>query len=816
METLLQDIRYGFRTLTKAPGMALMALLAIALGIGATTFVFAVVDAVLLRSLPYRDAGRLVWMSEAHNRDPGMSFAWLNFQDYRSQNRSFEQMAAIQPRSLVLRAGSELPEQLASQVVTHEFFSTLGVSLVRGRDFTAPDDTPSSQPVCILSFSMWQRRLGADPGILGRSVTLNDRDFTVIGILPASFEFRGDAGDVLAPYGLWTNEPGMDDRQSHSGTYVVARLKSGITIEQARADLDTISQRLQQQFPATNAGNWVDARPLRDFVVRNVRPALLILMAAVACLLLIACGNVANLLLARSTARARELAVRSALGATRARLLRQLLTESLLLSACGGLLGVLLASWVTTAAASLSPDVLPRAAEIHVSGGVLGFTFALSLLTGLLFGAAPALRASSADLNDALKEASRSAIGGHQGLRSSFVVAQLALSLALLVAAGLLIRSFARVLRVDLGFNPHGVLAAIVVIPSTRYPDIPRAEAFFDQAIRNIDQIPGVTSAATITPLPLMGNEWDTSVRPEAMSKPQQGWPETDIHYVTPAYLQTMQVPLLAGRNFSAVDNQTAPLVVLVNQEFIRRMWPDRNPLGLHLRLGGRQLDGAPDDQTPLRTVVGVVQDVYQYGLDQPVVPEVYLPTTQNLRGNVVRRRDLVVRTALADPAAVAEQVRKAVAAADPDQPIANLRTMDQYLNDSLALRRLTLMLLGTFSAIAVLLATTGVYAVLSYWVLQRTREIGIRVALGASRAQVLRLVMARSLRLGLTGVAIGVATALASSRLLSRLLFGVRPTDAVTLSLVTLGLLLVVLLASYIPARRAMQVDPMTALRHE
>jgi putative ABC transport system permease protein len=390
------------------------------------------------------------------------------------------------------------------------------------------------------------------------------------------------------------------------------------------------------------------------------------------------------------------------------------------------------------------------------------------------------------------------------------------MSLALLVAAGLLIRSFSRVLRVDLGFNPHGVVSAVIVVPESHYSRVRPTEEFFEQALRNIERIPGVSSAATITPLPLLGNEWDTGVKPEGMTKPSQGWPETDIHYVSPDYLNTMQVSLLAGRNFTRADNENSQEVVLVNREFVRRFWAGRDPLGRTLRLGGRQLDGPPDDQSSVRSVVGVVEDVHQYGLDQPVVPEVYMPTSQGMRDHPLTRRDLVVRSAAGDPVALADEIRKAVAAADTGVPLRRFSSMDQYLADSLALRRLTLLLLAVFAMAALVLAATGVAAVLSHWVTQRTREIGLRLALGATRNQVLQFVLTRSLRLGLAGILFGLAIALASSRLLSRLLFGVPPTDLLTLIVVVTLLCAVALLASYLPARRASRTDPMTALRCE
>jgi putative ABC transport system permease protein len=598
---------------------------------------------------------------------------------------------------------------------------------------------------------------------------------------------------------------------------LVGRLKPGITVEQARADLDTVSERLQKQYPETNAGNWVDVRPLRDQVIGDVRPALYILFGGVVCLLLIACGNVANLLLSLSRSRTREFAVRSALGASRGRLLRQLLTESILLSLAGGAMGVLLAAWATAAASHLSSDTLPRAAGIHINGMVLAFTVAVSVLTGIIFGCAPAIQGAAADVNDALKQSSPSAVGGrHQRLHGVFVVIQLAMSLVLLVAAGLLIRSFTRVLRVDLGFNPHDVVSAVIVVPESHFSKVRPTEEFFEEALRNIEHIPGVTSAATITPLPLLGNEWDTGVKPEGLAKPSQGWPETDIHYISPDYLKTMQVSLLSGRNFTAADNEDAQEVVLVNREFVRRFWPGRDPLGLTLRLGGRQLDGPPDDQSSVRTVIGMVEDVHQYGLDQPVVPEVYMPTSQGLRNRPLQRRDLVVRAAVTDSAALADQIRKAVAAADPEVPLRRFSSMDQYLAESLALRRLTLILLAAFAMAALLLAATGVAAVLSHWVTQRTREIGLRLALGATRSQVLQFVMTRSLRLGITGIILGLIVALGSSRLLSRLLFGVRPTDLFTLTVVVTVLVVMALLASYLPARRASRTDPMTALRCE
>ncbi len=818
MGRLWQDVRYAKRMLLRAPAFTAIAVATLALGIGATTIMFAVVNGVLLRPLPYKDSDRLVYLQEAYRRNPGMSVSVPNFLDWRADNRVFSSVSAIQAAAMTLTGSGGVAQQLDGRYVSFDFLRTLGISPILGRDFSSTDDAPGAARTVMLSYGAWQRIFGGERSVLGRTITLNQQPYTVIGILPRGFVWRDTQPDVVAPLGLQFTEKWTQNRSAHAGVYAVARLKDGVTVEQAQADLDRIAARLQKDFPATNADDWVSVRSLHAFVVRNVRSALLMLMGAVALLLLIACANVANLILTRAASRRKELAIRSALGASRARLITQLLTESVILGCLGGAIGALIAVWGTRALVLSGPDALPRLQDVGVDFRVLAFALGVSVFTGIVFGMVPAWHASSSDSQTTLKEGGRdSSAGASRRLRDGLVIAELSLSFALLLGTGLLVHSFMRVMQVDPGFNPHHVLSALMIMPDLKYHDQDKASLFYDEVMRNVRAIPGVQAASSIMPLPLSGNEWDTSYWIEGDPAPTVGnTPSVEVGYFGPAYLETMQIPLLAGRTFADTDTAHSMPVVVVNEDFAKKHWPNQNPIGKHIRLsvrpGGKGEEG---EDVPWREVVGVIGTVKQYGLDSPVVPQVYTPFAQPTGPGANQGTVIVVRTA-ADPASYGEALRIAVAKADPDQAISEVETMDQYLAASLASRQMTMALLAGFAGLALLLAAIGIYGVISYTVAQRTREIGIRMALGARREQVLGLILRGAGTVIAVSVIVGTVLSLALGRSLKSFLFGVSATDGAVFAIVIAFLAAIALLASYIPARRATKVDPMVALRYE
>jgi putative ABC transport system permease protein len=805
MDTLLQDVRYAFRMLAKNPGFAAIATLTLALGIGANTAIFSVVNAVLLRPLPYRDPARLVLMNEETKQLPGMSVAYPTYLDWRNRNRSFERISAVQPAQFTL-SGVDRPERLGGWNISADFFATLGVTPLLGRDFSAQDDKPGAPAVAILSNGLWKRRFGSDPSIVGRALTLSGRSVTVIGVLSPDFRFYYGDAELFLPLGA--NADSMMSRDDHPGIYVVGRLRPGATLGSARADMDTIARRLEQQHPETNTGCRVAVKSLAEDVVSILRPVLLVLAAAVGFVLLIACANVANLLLARASTREKEIAIRRALGASRMRVLRQVLTESAFLSLAGGALGLILAAWLTDVLLALVPASLPRMDEVRLDGAVLGFTLVLSLLTGLVFGVAPAWQASRSDVLEPLKEATRGSTAGRgqQRFRSILVVSEVALALVLLAGAGLMARSFLRLQQVDPGFRPDHLLSAQLVLPRTKYPDAAHIVNFSEELVAHVATLPGVVSAGLVNPLPLTQEGWQTDFWVDGRPVPARGEaPNSDYHVVSGDYFKAMGIPLLHGRPFDDSDRKDSPPVVLVNETLARRYWPDQDAVGRRMRTGSLA------DPGPWLTVVGVVGDIKQYGLDQDQKTQYYRPQRQL----PLLQMSLVVRTA-GDPEAMTASLRQAVESVDADQPIYNIRTMEGWLSDTTAPRRLSLLLLGAFAATALLLAAVGIYGVLAYSVTQRTHEIGIRMALGARRSDVLIMVFRQGLRLVLVGAALGVAAAVALTRLMSSLLFGVSPTDPPTLGLVCLVLVGTALLACLVPARRASGVDPMIALRCE
>ncbi|MBA2502807.1 MAG: ABC transporter permease [Pyrinomonadaceae bacterium] len=806
MNTLWQDIRFAVRMLLKNPGITAVVVLVLALGIGANTTIFSVVNAVLLRPLPYEDPDRLVRLSEDSPQVPEMSISYPNFLDWREQNGVFSSIAAMQFRSLNLIGVNE-PERLPGRAVSAQFFDVLGVKPALGRSFMAEEDRPGANRVCIVSDGLWKRRFGSDPSLVGKQLTLSDQSYTVIGVLPSSYRF-GTPTDIFVPIGLRADE--MMERGSHPGIYAIARLKPGVTVEQARSELINMAQRISQQY--SMAGNSATLKPLREVFVEDVRTSLLILLGAVGFVLAIACANVANLLLARAAARGREIAIRAALGAGRMRIVRQLLTESVLLACLGGIIGLLLALWGIDVLRTASIDSLPTVAVIKLDTSVLIFTFLISILTGIIFGLAPALGASKTDLNETLKESGRGAgASPRRGLaRNLLIITEVALSLVLLVGAGLLVKSFLRILDTDPGFNPDKLLTVQIARMAGK-DEGRKVSDFFTELNQRLAALPGVEAVAHSNGLPLLGAS-DTSFAIEGRPKPEPGkQPQTMFYVTSPDYLQAMGIRLIKGRFFNSQDTQGSPRVAVIDEAFARQQFPNEDPIGQRL---------AGNDNNPSTEIVGVVAHVKHFGLDatERIQPQLYLPFNQapdSVLPSMGGRMNLIIRTAI-DPLTLAAAVRREVQAVDRNQPVYNINTMEQTLAQSLATQRLSMTLLTFFAGVALLLAAIGIYGVLSYAVTQRTHEIGLRMALGAQRKDVLKLVVGQGMMLVVVGIIIGLVASFILMRLMASLLYGVSATDPVTFASVALLLAVVALLACYIPARRAMRVDPMIALRYE
>ncbi|MGB0034825.1 MAG: ABC transporter permease [Candidatus Acidiferrales bacterium] len=814
MQTLLQDIRYGIRMLGKNLGFTLIAVFTLALGIGANTAIFSVVNAELLRPLPFRNPDQLVrvWTTNSRAGTKSGAISYPDFADWRSQNKVFEKMTAYTDASFTL-TGIEQPAHLQGEMVSAETFEMLGVAPELGRTFL-PGEDEAHHHVVVLSHQVWKERFRGDPGVIGRTITLDSSGFTVVGVMPASFNFPMQR----VPAAVWVTFSTMQESSDNSPTMLqergahfllaMARLKPGVSLAQAQAGMDVISSGLAKQYPDTDTFFGVRLVSEQAEITSAIRPALFVLLVAVGFVLLIACVNVANLLLARATTRAREIAIRAALGAGRNRVVRQLLTESFLLAFLGGLLGLIIAMWGSEILVRMSPDSLPRAAEIHMDGWVLAFTVAASLVTGILFGLAPALQIARSNLVDTLKEGSLSTTaGGHRHrLRSSLVIMEMALALVLLVSAGLLIRSLVRLQSVNPGFDPQHVMASNVDLPDQKFPDAKKAE-FFRQLIPQLRALPGVQSAAAIFPLPMGGDEMRTSLEIEGRPVAKRDMAHTSIRVITPAYFETMRIPLLQGRAFSDRGDANATQTIIVNEALARRYFPNENPVGKHVR-PGISLGAGPG---PMREIVGVVGNVRFKDLTTEWYPESYIPYAQLPFGEAT----IVVRT-VNDPKTLAKPIADTVRKFDSDMPTYAIKTVEDYLNSTIAIPRFNAVLLGVFAGVALLLTAVGLYGVISYSVAQRTHEIGIRMALGAQPADMLRLVVGQGFRLALVGVGLGLAAAFGLTRFLSSMLFGVASTDPVSFIGVAIVLLSVVFLACFVPARRAMRVDPMVALRYE
>jgi predicted permease len=813
MQTLWQDLRYGARMLVKNPVFTLIAVFTLALGIGANTAIFSVVYAVLLKPLPYHEPERLSLLWTKLDKI-GLEQNWVSepeVLDFREQAKLFEGFGVLFGGSFVLTGAGE-PEQLTGAQISTNFFSLLGTRLKAGRDFAPEEEKPGASRVAILSHSFWQRRFGGEQSVIGSAIYLSGRPTVVVGILPANFalmiptEAHVPANiDVWIPY---AEDYAKQDRHSH-GLTVIARMKPGVTLDQAQEEMKAIAARL---YPLhyTNTGFEVKVVPLHGDIVKKLRPALLVLLAAVGFVLLIACANVANLLLARAAAREKEIVVRAALGAGRIRLVRQLLTEGALLALLGGALGVAMAVWGVDALLALSPADLPRLDETSINIPVLVFTFAIAAMTGALFGLFPALQASKTNLTQSLKDGGRSVAGGvsSQRLRNTIVVAEIALSLVLLIGAGLLMRSFMRLTQVDPGFDAGNVLSVKLSLPRAKYKDGAASANFYQQLLEKIQTLPGVQSAAAISHLPLSNDYWGGTLTFEGVTanaeRANLASFEVDQRAISPDYFKTMKTPLLAGRFFTPQDiRHDMPRVAIIDETLARRLWPNASPLGRRLTFGR-----FPDKPETWIEIVGVVKHIRHHRLDADVREQVYYPA-------LFSGMTLAIR-AKSDPLDMAGAVRGAVQSLDRDQPIYRIRTMEELMAGALAPARFTLLLLAVFAGVAAALAVVGIYGVMSRAVAQRTHEIGVRMALGAQRRDVLRLIIGQGMKLALLGVAIGLVAALLLTRLMRELLFSVSATDPLTFGLIALLLALVALVACYVPSRRATKVDPLVALKYE
>lgn len=812
MSTFFKDVRYGVRTLAKSPGFTIVALLTLALGIGANTVIFSVLDAVLFKVLPYPQPQRLVALVENEHMAGNVSTSWPDYLDWQKQNQVFDSIAVYQVNGMNL-TGLDLPERVQAMQATAPFWDLTGARPALGRVFSAGDDRVGASPTVVLSYAFWQARFGADPSIVGRTLTLDQASYRVTGVLPASFWVPYGA-DLFVPLTPITKDPNWLDRGNHNGGAAIARLKPGVTLEQARADMSTIARRLEQQYPRSNSGETVQVMPLRDRLVGDVRGMLYLLLAAVGFVLLTACVNVANLMLARASGREKEMAVRAALGAGRSRLIGQALTESVLLSIGGGALGSVLAVYATDPRINpfLKPAAndIPRLNLVHVDLRVLAFVTLISIVTGLIFGAIPALQMSRPDVIETLKQATRGATSGRSRTqwRSALLVAEVALALITAAGAGLMVRSMIRVEQAPVGFEADHLLAVGINLPVSKYSTPESAMAFFDQALQRVEAVPGVRSAALVSCMPMAGGCWDSvytlSDRP---IPPQSQLPDADFNTVNASYFSTMGIPLIEGRAFTEQDDAKAPPAAIINQTMARRMWPHGDPIGKRLK------QGFPQDANPTYELVGVVGDVKRESLAAQQNPEVFLALRQ--RPNPYAVSDFVVRTAI-DPASAAGAVENAIHSLYADQPLTHVEPMTAYMAESVAGRRISTDLLGIFAGIALLLAAVGVYGVMAYTVSLRTQEMGIRLALGAQRRDLFRLVVGQGLKLAGIGVASGLAVSLIVTRYMSSLLVSVTSTDPVTFLTVSLILAAVAALASYIPARRATRVDPTVALRYE
>jgi putative ABC transport system permease protein len=804
LDSLLQDLRYGARMLRKNPSFTAIAVLTLALGIGANTAIFSVVNAVLLRPLPYANSQQLVVIRETSQSVGTHSPSYPDFLDWRKQSRTIAQMAAINNRAFNL-SGVAQPENINGYAVSPNCLSMLGLRPFLGRDLLPSEEVPGTAPVVMLSYALWQSHLGADPNAVGKTITLDGRSFTIVGILPPGLRLE-DKTDIVAPIGVWAAE--MKDRGNRGDMSVLGRLASGATFQQARSELDTIAVALQKAYPLENAGIGISVTTLRDELVGDARPAILVLFGAVVFVLLIACVNVANLFLVRGAARSREIAVRQACGASRNRIVRQMLTESFVLAALGGVSGILVGALGIVGLGHLISMDMMQGTVIGMDRSVLLFSGAMVVLVAIAFGLFPAWQASQPRVQETLKDGGRSATASatQHRLRSVLVMAETALALILLVGAGLMMKSMYRLLQVNPGFHPERVLTREMDLRTAQYSNSRATLNFWQQILERVRAIPGVENVALGTVVPFSGNHSRGDITIEGLPLPDPGkFPHPDYHSISPDYTNVLGIPLMRGRNFTESDTETARPVALINATMARHYWPNEDATGKRFHWGH---PGAKDAWI---TIVGVVGDTRLYGLANPSRLEIYLPFRQESKTDMF----LILRSSV-DPAGLSSAVRDAVAAIDKDQPVFNVTTMQQLVDESVSTPRITLVLLGLFSGLALVLAAIGIYGVISYSVQQRTHEIGIRMALGAQRSNVLRLVVGQGIKLAAIGVFFGIAAALSLMHLMITLLFGVGANDPITFAAAAVILLLVALAACYIPARRAIAVDPMVALRYE
>lgn len=822
MHPFWQDVRYALRLLRKAPGFTAVAILTLALGIGATTAIFTVVNAVLLRALPYRQANTLVKIWGKFEKQ-GIPRNWVSepeWWDLLAANKSFSELAAFSGGggANMVTSGAQ-PVRVSEAAATSSLFPMLGTQAAAGRLFNSEEDQPGKSNVVLLSYGLWKNAFGRRDDVIGQKIQLDQVSFIIVGVLPQDFSFEGE-NDVWVPLGLDKSKP--QGRGSHY-LEVIARLKPGVRLAQARSELDSFAADLGRTYPNNYPANdWgMFIVPLETELTGQIRPALLVLMTAVGFVLLIGCVNLANLLLARAAARQREIAIRTALGASKSRIVRQLLTESIVLSLTGGVLGLLLAIWAVDAFRGLSNLNIPRLGEASIDKYVLGFSFVISVFTGVLFGLAPAFHAARSNVQGALKDSGRTSSYGVSGgrLRAYLVASEVALALVLLVGAGLLVRSFQRLLRVDPGFQTEHLLTMRLSLPAAKYPNGTAPSDFFKKLITNVKTLPGVEAAGTVTRLPMSGTYSSGTIRLHDTSAPNAAldpvfhlpYLETDYRWVTPGYFETMKVPLVRGRMFTDADNNAdAPPVAVVDEKFANRFWPGKDPLGESIAFNTVPNSNPP--QLVWRTIVGVVGHVKHYSLDVQGREQAYFPAAQL---PFTRAMFVVVRTSN-DPNAMISEVRAQVTALDPEVPVFAPQTMDELLSQSVTQSQVNMLLLAGFAALALVLAAVGIYGVMSYLVSQRTQEIGVRMALGASRTNVLQMIVLHGLRLAGAGLLAGLIAALLLTRLIKGLLYGTSPSDPLTFIGIALLLAAVALLASYIPALRATKVDPMVALRYE
>ena len=811
MFSLAQNFRFALRRLRKNPGFTVVAVLTLALGIGANSAMFSIVNAVLLRPLPYRDPQRLMLLAERWPQFPRLSLSYLNFKDWRDQSHSFEAVGAVRNNVMTMTGGAEA-ERLPSQNVTANLFDLLGIKPELGRTFSDAEDKPGGPPVAVISHSLWERRFSSSPSVLSQTITLDNQNYSIIGVMPPRFEILQQEADVILPFEPWARTL-PDDRSWHPGILPIARLKPGVSLEQARSEIAVIAKRLEEQYPDTNTNVTSLVDPMLEQIVQNVHTALWVLIGAVGVVLLIACANVANLLLVRATGRRREMAVCIALGARPFDIIRQLLAESILVAVAGGALGLALAWAAVPLLVRLAGSSLPRSNSVSIDLGVLGFTALIAFVAGILFGLAPARHTWNIDLRETLNETSRGgAVRAVLRTRAALVVSEIALAMLLLVGAGLLFKSFERLSRISPGFSTDHILVANIVRSPTAYSDRNVRLDFFDRLFEQISALPGVRSvgAASFLPVTGAGPALHFNIQGRPPRSPQE-YTIASYRAVSVGYLKTLGLPLIAGRWIEDRDREGAPAVVVVNSSFARTYFPNQSPLGQHLQVGAMP---NPDPRVPWMEIVGIVGDVKQ-SLASESSTEMYVPFRQADQVLPVLTMSLVVRTA-GDPMAQTNSIRSVVHNIDANQPITAIRSMDENVAQSVSAPRFRTVLLSVFAGIALVLAAVGIFGVMAYSVAQRTRELGLRIALGASRGRVLQLVLAHGVRLTLVGVGIGLVATFLLTRYVSSLLFNVPPYDPMTLVGVVAALIVISLCACYLPARRATLVDPIVALRDE